>query len=895
MAAAATGTHTFLFTDIEGSTRRWQEHATAMRAALAAHDSAVGDVVQEFGGRLFKHTGDGACAVFSSAGAAVDAAVALQRRLAAIDFEAVGGLAVRIGIHTGEAEERADDFFGPALNRTARLMGLAHGGQVLVSDATAALLGERPATGLELADLGEHSLRDIARPERVHQVVADGLRRQFPPLRTTSLSGARIPESRTPFIGREQELDELLSLLGRRRLVTLVGVGGTGKTRLALEAARRAAPTFPGGAVFADLSSITDGGLVFAALAAALGLPSADVGGLSTSDAVVELIGDRRLLLVVDNCEQIVDGCAEAVDRLLEECTSLVILATSREALDVEGEHSWPVASMSMPSGEADAASSEAVQLFVERARAAAGTFELTLEHVRPVVEICRRLDGIPLALELAASRVSHMQPAEIASRLDDRFHLLVGGRRRRAQRQQTLEAALDWSYDLLPPAEQALLRRLSVFAGSFTAEAAAAVCLEQGGSTIVDLLGSLVAKSLVAHLASDGASTRYRLLETMRLYAAQKLLDAGEAEQFRDRHRDHFLAWIESFPLDQTLVTYPVIDLLAPELENLRAALDWSESRRRLDLAQRLALRMTGTWAEGSQHEEGMARLQALADADLPEAERAECLALVSFLAMYGGSFDEMRDAARSSLALDSRGRCAPVAHQFDVLYMVFDQLDTEEIHRRHDEARRLAHEHGLPLFAAMATAMEVHFWASEGQYDKVATFDVDVPVGPTYSTFVYLMAAVFTAVVDGRAEDALAAAELQEHVSESLAYSHLFRGVCLAELGRLEEAAKSITEAAREFVDMPTPLSVHDCLISFAGLALAEGDPARATTLLEAVWASRAMASYRSPASWVLSRHYRYRAKDRLEPDVWEQARARGRELDTVSFLRAEVARYS
>jgi hypothetical protein len=193
------------------------------------------------------------------------------------------------------------------------------------------------------------------------------------------------------------------------------------------------------------------------------------------------------------------------------------------------------------------------------------------------------------------------------------------------------------------------------------------------------------------------------------------------------------------------------------------------------------------------------------------------------------------------------------------------------------------------------MATAMEVHFWASEGQYDKVATFDVDVPVGPTYSTFVYLMAAVFTAVVDGRAEDALAAAELQEHVSESLAYSHLFRGVCLAELGRLEEAAKSITEAAREFVDMPTPLSVHDCLISFAGLALAEGDPARATTLLEAVWASRAMASYRSPASWVLSRHYRYRAKDRLEPDVWEQARARGRELDTVSFLRAEVARYS
>jgi predicted ATPase/class 3 adenylate cyclase len=895
MPPRSTVIRTFLFTDIEGSTSRWQEHRASMQNALAAHDTAVREVIEAHGGRLFKHTGDGVCAVFDSAGAAVEAAVALQRRLALLDFSDVGGIAVRVGIHTGEAETRTDDFFGPALNRTARLMALAHGGQVLVSDATAALLVDRPASGLELVDLGEHPLRDIARPERVHQVVADGLRREFPPLRTTALSGAKIPAPRTPFIGRDEELDELLSLLGRRRLVTLVGVGGTGKTRLALEAARRVGPEFPAGAAFADLSSITDGTLVFAALASALGLPSADVGGLSTADALVEFIGDRRLLLVLDNCEQIVDACAEVADRLLEECTSLVILATSREALDVEGEHSWPVASLSMPSSEDDAPSSEAVQLFVERARAATGTFELTPEHLGPVVEICRRLDGIPLALELAAARVAHMGPAEIAARLDDRFHLLVGGRRRRAQRQQTLEAALDWSYDLLLPAEQALLRRISVFAGTFTAEAAAAACLDDGSAPVLDLLGSLIAKSLVVRQGSDGVNTRYRLLETMRLYAAQKLLDAGEAEGFRGRHRAYFLAWLETFPLDQTLVTYPVIELLTPELDNLRAALDWSESRGSFELAHRLVIRMTGTWAAGSQHEEGMARLQAMAEVDLPDLARAECLAMLSFLAMYAGNFEAMRDAARSSLALDNSGRCAPVAHLFDVLYTVFDRLDTDEIHLRHAEARRLAHEHGLPLFAAMATAMEVHFWATEGEYQKVSSFDIDVPVGPTYSTFVYAMAAVFTAVVDNRPEDALAAAQAHESIVWSLAYSQLLHGVCLAELGRLEEAAKAISHAALEFVDRPTPLSVNDGLISFAGLALAEGEPARAATLLETVWTSRGMASYRSPASWVLSRRYRYLAKDRLTPEEWERARLRGRELDTLSSLRAEVTRYT
>lgn len=895
MAGRTTALHTFLFSDIEGSTRRWQEHGPAMQDALDVHDAMVAAAVEDAGGRVFKHTGDGVCAAFPSAGAAVAAAVDIQRRLVGEPFEAVGGLAVRIGIHSGEAEERAGDFFGPALNRTARLMGLAHGGQVLVSGTAAELLDEAAASGrIELVELGPHQLRDITRPEQVHQVLAPGLQRDFPPLRTAATAPNRLPETRTPFVGRESELSELSRLLEERRLVTLVGVGGTGKTRLALEVARRAAPSFPGGAFFADLSALTDGELVFPALASALGMPSADAGGLSMADAVLDFLADRRALLVLDNCEQIVDDCAKVADALLDACPRLVVVATSREALDVEGEHSWPVSSLSTPRDEQEAAASEAVQLFVERARAAAGAFELKAEDVRPVVEICRRLDGIPLAIELAASRVADMQPAEIAARLDDRFHLLVGGRRRRVQRQQTLEAALDWSYHLLTQAEQSLLRRLSVFAGGFTAPAAAGVCIDHGDGVVGELLRSLVAKSLVVREQGDGSTTRYRLLETMRLYAAQKLLDAGEAATYRERHRDHFLAVLEAPPFDDTLGVYPLVESFVVELENLRAAVEWSSDQGRDDLCRRLALRMTGAWALGGYLEEGTARLGSLAQSGSP-AEQAECLAMVAFLAMYSGSFDLMIESARRSLALDPHGRCASVALLLSLLYGVFDRYDRDALHAAFDDARRRAHHHGMTEFARLATTMENHFYVVEGDFDRAESMDTDVPVADTYAGFVFTIGVVISAVAAGRPQAAYERLSAQPTRAWSRSYDLLLRGMVSVELGRVAEGRDALVDAARGQLEVPTPLGLGDCLISFAGLALAEGDPARATTLLEVVWASRGMASYRSPASWVLSRRYRYLAKERLEPDAWEQARALANRLDTVTALRAEVERYA
>ena len=896
MADQATGTHTFLFSDIEGSTRRWQEHGPAMGDALKVHDATVAEAVESAGGRVFKHTGDGVCAVFSSAGGALAAAVGIQRGLDELDFSAVGGLAVRVGVHTGEAEEIGGDFFGPALNRTARLMGLAHGGQVLLSDATAALVGDAHVPGVELIPLGEHVLRDIARPERVHQLIAPGLRREVPPLRSGPATG-NLPEPRTAFVGRADALARLAALLSERRLVTLVGVGGTGKTRLAVEVAHRLAPEFPAGVYFADLSPLTDGSLLFPTLAVALGLAVAEGGNTAIADTVVDFLRPRRSLVVLDNCEQIVDDCAEAVDRLLDSCPDLVVLATSREALDVEGEHSWPVTSLSVPEEGGDVAASEAVQLFADRARAAAGTFELTAENTADVVEICRRLDGIPLALELAASRVAHMSPGEIASRLDDRFHLLVGGRRRRAQRQQTLQAALDWSHDLLGPSEQVFLRRLSVFAGGFTLQAAAEVCVDDPTDVAVDLLASLVAKSLVVP-EPTGDGTRYRMLETVRLYAAQKLLESGETERFRVRHRDRLLAWLESIPIDQTIDDYTVVGTLVADLDNLRVALDWSEDEGRVDLAIRMALRMSGLWAYSGHYEEGVARLQALAAAIDDVELEARCLGVLAFLAMYSARFELMDESARRCMELDPDGPLVALGLMFQALFWVYERERSEETHHMYAMARRRAHEEGLPQVATAAAAMEAHQYVSEGAYDAALAMKSDLPTWSSYSGFVFTLALVAAAICAERPEEALALSDFSAFGGfrawgAYVYYEDMIRSLALVETGRIDDARATMVAAGRQLAERPGPLAVGDALICFAALAIHDDDPARATALLESVWNERGMSSYRSPASWTLSRRYRFAARDRLGPDEWEAAKARGRTMTAMEALQAELDR--
>ena len=567
--ASSYATYTFLFTDVEGSTRRWEADPTAMDVGLAAHDKTLTATVQAHRGTVFKRTGDGVHAVFSSASDAVRAAVEAQRQLV---------LPVRMGIHSGEAVEREGDYFGTTLNRCARLMDAGHGGQVLLSASTASLVPDSWGRGIALRDLGEHRLRDLSEPEHVFQVVAPNLEQEFPRLRSLDAVRHNLPVVRSSFVGRQLELEEVCERVRGGQFVTLTGIGGCGKTRLALEAAARLVEWFPQGVFLVSLAVLSDGELVGQALASALGLHllDTDMGGLAG------YLEGRRLLIVLDNCEHLLDACAELVDGLLARCPELHLLATSREALGVDGEYIFRVLSLDLET--------DAVRLFMDRANAARPGLRLDAGNGRAVAGICRRLDGIPLAIELAAARTTHLAPAQILERLSDRFRLLTGGRRR-VQRQQTLSAVMDWSYDLLSESEQTLLQRLAVFRGSFSLRAVEAVCAPDA----LDLLGSLVAKSLVS-LQDGDAILRYRLLETVRLYAEERLVAGGEAAEFRSAHRDWALTWIESLPVGE-LVGFGAGALVVPEADNLIAALDWSLGQDREDLIARIASRMIGYW----------------------------------------------------------------------------------------------------------------------------------------------------------------------------------------------------------------------------------------------------------------------------------------------------------
>lgn len=572
MATAPTGTVTFLFTDIEGSTGRWEAQTAEMEQALAAHDATLRGAIEGHGGWLFKHTGDGVLAAFSSARSAVDAAVEAQRALQ---------LPVRMGLATGEAELRDGDYFGPTLNRAARVMAAGHGGQVLVANSTAALLD-----GVDLLDLGEHRLRDLSTPQRVYQVQATGLRENFPPLRTLTTIPGNLPAQLTSFVGREEELERVVEALGKHRLVTLTGVGGVGKTRLALHAAAELAHDFRGGAWLVELAPVSDPAAMPHAIAATLGItqqPERTIG-----ESVVEALAFRDLLLVLDNCEHLIEEVAHLAGAIVERCPGVTLLATSREALMIDGEQTWPVPSLSFRDG----AASPAVTLFAERAAAIVPSFDLSTDAAA-VGEICRRLDGIPLAIELAAARVRLMSPAQIRDRLDERFRLLTGGSRRALERHQTLRHAVQWSYDLLNDSEKRLLQRLSVFAGGFSLEAAEQVGAEEGGRQpdAIDILDSLVRKSLVT-TERAGGEMRYGLLETIRQFGEEQLGASGEAEAARARHARYFAK--ASAANYQVLVSprqREAFEWFETELANLRAAFRWSLDRGDPETATQIAV----------------------------------------------------------------------------------------------------------------------------------------------------------------------------------------------------------------------------------------------------------------------------------------------------------------
>jgi predicted ATPase/class 3 adenylate cyclase len=642
-----TATVTFLFTDVEGSSRRWEARPDAMSAALARHDELLAAAVATYGGTVFKHTGDGICAVFRSAPAAAAAALTAQRSLTAEAWGDIGALPVRMVLHTGTAEHRGGDWYGPALNRTARLLSIAHGGQVVVSLATAELIRDHLPGQATLVDLGEHRLADLARAERVFQLTHPTLRKEFPPLRSVVAVRHNLPPDRTRFVGRHAELHEVTGLLGGTRLLTLTGVGGTGKTRLAVAAAASVVSRFPDGVFLIELASFSDPPLLPAYVFSSIGGTDHETGegSVGAADRLTTYLAAQRALLVLDNCEHLLDAVGDLAEKFLDHCPHLSLLATSREALGIPGEQPWRVPSLSLPPAgsvsPAGLAGSDAVALFCDRAKLADPSFVLTGDNAGLVSTLCRRLDGLPLALELAAARLRALSLEQITQRLDDRLRLLSGGARS-VPRQRTLQAAIDWSWELLSKDEQALLRRLSVFAGNFSLPAAEAIGSDMATvapSAVLDLLTALIDKSLVT-VERGGREVRYNLSETVRQYAEERLVDAGDAEAARDRHLGHFL----SIPSQSSASEWQGgFRGIAAEHANIRAALEWSLARGAHEAALRLAGMLLWYWVLEGAIEEGRTWLERAlaASVDLPGPARGPVVAALAYLVNMQGDLD--------------------------------------------------------------------------------------------------------------------------------------------------------------------------------------------------------------------------------------------------------------
>jgi predicted ATPase/class 3 adenylate cyclase len=659
VAELPSGTVTFLFTDLVVSTRLWEQEPDAMSAALARHDEILRGAIVANGGHLVKGRGDGVHAVFATAAGAVRAAIDGQLSLGSETWPVSEPLLVRVGIHTGVAEMRDDDYFGSAVNRAARLEGIAHGGQIVASQATEALVRDELGDDVELVDLGEHRLRDLSRAERVFQVRAPGLLDAFPALRSLEAYPGNLPAQLTSFVGRDEEIAALEKALDESRLVTLTGVGGVGKTRLALRVAAEVLPSFADGAWLCELATTNDPDALGQVIGAALSVQPRP--GRSLLESACDYLTGKQALIVLDNCEHLLDAAAEVADAILHAAAGVRVLATSRELLGVPGERVVGVRSLPLPSesGVAAIAACEAVRLFVDRAAATRSGFRIDDTNAAAIVEICTRLDGIPLAVELAAARVTSMTPSEIAALLDERFRLLTGGHRRGIERQQTLRATVEWSYSLLGERERLVFDRLAVFAGSFDADAASAVAGddELAAWDVRDAIDDLAAKSML-DVVEDRPDdmTRFRLLETLRQYALERLDDSDHAEDHRRRYAEHYAAFAEAAgPGLEGSDEAAWVGRFDAELDNLRAAVAWaldSETPADAELGLRIIAALVG-----QSFYRPAAGVGEWAEAALPRAEastrgrRCAVLTAAAWKSVLEGDLDLARTRASEAL----------------------------------------------------------------------------------------------------------------------------------------------------------------------------------------------------------------------------------------------------
>jgi predicted ATPase len=674
---------------------------------------------EEHGGYVFKTIGDAFCVAFDTAAQALAGALDAQRALRAATWDGIGEMKVRMTLHTGAAEHRDGDYFGQSLNRVARILASAHGGQVLLSLPTQELVRDVLPAGVQLRALGEHRLRDLARPEQLFQLVSPDLPSQFPALRSLESVPNNLPVQLTTFVGRERELAEVKRLLGNTRLLTLTGTGGTGKTRLSLQAGAEVIEQFSDGVWFVEFATIDDGALVLETVAAALDVRQEAERSLTTT--LTSFLRSKNLLLILDNCEHVVAACARLAETLLRSCPQLRILASSRESLGIAGETAWPLPPLSLPDHWREITSGpdalerlsqyEAVRLFIDRATVARPGFEATNENIPRIAQICWRLDGIALAIELAAARIRVLTLQQIVERLDDRFHLLTTGSRTAVPRQQTLRSLIDWSYDLLTEPERMLLRRLAVFARGRSLEAIEAVCSCEHLASweIVDLLTQLVDKSLVYVEKTPGHGARYFILESIWDYANEKLVEAGEAEQFRVRHLDYFVAFGEkAAPLLRGPAQREWLKRIEIDDRNLRYAVEASlelpgqaaKGLRLMTAAQRY-VEVRGLFKEVR---EDFDKLLAHPDTAEHDARRAQGLAAAGRLAWIADDMPATLALHTEALAIfrelgDARGTAYALA---DLAFHALTEGDRPRAGTLLEEASAMSAPLGDPRLAA-------------------------------------------------------------------------------------------------------------------------------------------------------------------------------------------------
>lgn len=841
------GTVTFLFTDIESSTKLAQHYTDKWETLRARHHAILRTAIQSHHGYIFQVIGDAFCAAFSTAGDALQAAVQSQLDLHD-DHWGELPVKVRMGIHTGEARlQEGGDYQGYlTLTRVQRLMSAGHGGQILTSMSTRTLIRDHLPEHLSLRDLGEKQLKNLNYPERIFQVVVRDLPAEFPPLNTADRVRHNLPAETTSFIGRNQEIIDIRDALDKYRLVTLTGSGGTGKTRLSLQIAEHLLGSFTDGVWFVELAPLTNPELIPQTILSVMGI--AEEQGKTTLQSLTDGIRGKKILLLLDNCEHIIEACAKLADHLLSASPSLTILASSREALGVKGELAWHVPSLSLPdinqiTDLERLAQFESVRLFTERAILARPKFSLTEGNAFAVAQICHRLDGIPLAIELAAARVNALPVEQIASRLDDRFRLLTGGSRTALPRQQTLRATIDWSYNLLSELEKTLFRRLSVFVGGWTLDAAEQVCVEPGTDfDVLELMSHLVDKSLVT--LDEG---RYQMLETTRQYAREKLLDSGESHTMHDRHCGYFSEYAgqnnlnDAQPIDVDLA----VNNFRIEQANLRAALQWAMDMRPHQVLD-IAIPLSGFYV-ANLREEGAQWMEKVLLQTEPIASAPRIHLMFNLASCLNNtiSSDKALRIASEALAAaqtlddlkllsDSYTRCAAIIAESENPEAAMEYYE-QAIHlaRRADNA--IALSYALNELAAIH-ALKGNFELAEEHLQESLKLSVRVPhfLGMRAVTHVFL-ASFALARDDVRAarNHIDLALKAQNNASTRSLYSAHLREM----LGRIqigEADLQSARESLRESLMTIDRLNSRPCrahaLEAYARLAIAEENPIRA-----------------------------------------------------------------